>query len=486
MPSLSKLKDMTLTTLQNYPDIAARYAAGDPTIVAPLHAMQHMLAELSREVDISEIEPFVKSREATILADASNKGILPRATPTQHYIQIANKGTQNVVLQNNRVIEDGQGRPWRLLQHADIPAGAVDVQVLAEQSEIRTISYTATVSEPFHQFRLPLQDDLFLYKLSVKDQDDNLYQFVTRWMNTAAGQQAIVLKTNTMREIILEFGDTERLGRTLEANTTLSIDVIETYGELDTTQLREASLQRINLAHEGKLSIKFKSGGLVRAGADPLSIDQLNLLASYPTHDDNAVFLGNFDALVRKHFMARTSFSNVWNETIHEKYFGPNIKNINHLFVCVQPNYANELTMIQEDIRQLISLADNLYSDEKIVFMPMVERPFKILIEGTLSSIHDKEAVQEQIRTLLLSTYGLGKLATSYHSPNGFNIQALSKLITRNIVAFQDRQSDFKIYGEDLAANPVKPNECLFMDKDSITFKIERSSETGGNLWTVL
>jgi hypothetical protein len=35
-------------------------------------------------------------------------------------------------------------------------------------------------------------------------------------------------------------------------------------------------------------------------GANPLSIDQMRLLASYPTHDDNAVFLGNFDFLVRK------------------------------------------------------------------------------------------------------------------------------------------------------------------------------------------
>jgi hypothetical protein len=43
-----------------------------------------------------------------------------------------------------------------------------------------------------------------------------MYNFVTRWMNTLAGDYAITLKTNSLREIILEFGDSDRFGRTLQ------------------------------------------------------------------------------------------------------------------------------------------------------------------------------------------------------------------------------------------------------------------------------
>ena len=485
MPSLSRIKEITLIALQKYPEIAARYAAGDPTVTAPLEAMQHILAEVSRDVDVSELEPFVKSREATILADASNKGILPFATPCRHYVTVKNTGTASLSLQSNRVFEDGQGRAWRFLQNADVAPGT-EVDVLAEQSELRTVEYTALSSQPFHQYNLPLQDDLSLVSLSVKDHDNNVYNFVTRWMNTKAGDYSIILKTSSLRDITLEFGDSSRFGRTLDLNTKLKIDVIESFGEIDVTALKEAMLQQINSAHEAKLQLKFKSGGLVSMGADPLNIDQMRLLASYPTHDDNAVFLGNFDFLVRKHFMARTHYCNVWNETIHEKFYGANINNINHLFVSFAPKHESERTALQDEIRQLIAKADSLYSGSRTVFMQAVERRFNIEIRGTLSPIHDKNTVESQIRTLLLSTYGRAKVATSYHVANGFNLQEIIRLINQNIVAFQDRQSDFKIYTEDLSNNPIKPHEWLFMDADSITFNFDRSSGLGGGLWTVL
>ena len=184
--------------------------------------------------------------------------------------------------------------------------------------------------------------------------------------------------------------------------------------------------------------------------------------------------------------MARTHYCNVWNETVHEKFYGANINNINHLFVSFAPKHESERTALQDEIGQLIAKADSLYSGNRTVFMQAVERRFNIEIRGTLSPIHDKNTVESQIRTLLLSTYGRAKVATSYHVANGFNLQEIIRLINQNIVAFQDRQSDFKIYTEDLSNNPIKPHEWLFMDANSITFNFERSSGLGGGLWTVL
>ncbi|EPU0939840.1 hypothetical protein ACVULL_003806, partial [Acinetobacter baumannii] len=299
MPTLSKIEEITLQVMQDFPNIAARYAAGDPTIVAPLKSMMHTLAEVSRDVDISELEPFIKTRDATILADASNKGILPLCTPCQHYIEVKNNGNSNLSLQSNRSLLDGLGRPWRLLQSVNAAPGET-ATVLVEQSEIRTVEYTPETTETFHNYALDLKEETDLVQLSVKDQDNNIYNFVTRWMNTKAGDLAITLKTNTKRKIILEFGDSDRFGTTLLAGTQLKISITESFGKIDVSQLREASLETVTSSIEQRATIKFKSDGLVRTGADPLSIEQLRLLSSFPTDEDNAVYLGNYNYAVLK------------------------------------------------------------------------------------------------------------------------------------------------------------------------------------------
>lgn len=485
MPSLSKIKQVTLIALQKYPEIAARYNAGDPSVTAPIEAMQHMLAELGRDVDVSEIEPFVKSREASILADASNKGILPTATPCQHYVDIINTGTERVTIAGGRLFEDGQGRTWRFLQSAEILAKSQS-KVLAEQSQIRTIERTIIESIPFYQFTLPILEDLSLVTLYVTDQDENIYDYVVKWMNVKAGDYGFTIKTNSLREITLEFGDSGRFGRTLEANTVLNVQMVESYGYVDVTGLKEASLQEILTAKESKLRIRFAENGLVRMGADPLTIDQMRLLASYPTHDDNAVFLGNFEFLVRKKFMARTHYLNVWNESIHEVYFGASVDHINHLFVSFVPKNPGETALIFDEIKQLIGRVDSLYANDRTVLVAPEERQFQITIKGTLAPVHDVETVKSQIKTLLLSNYGKEQIAASYYLSNGFNLQEINRLITKNIMAFQDRQSDFKIDIEDLDLNPVKPNQWLYIGEDSILFDIKRSKGMGESKWTVL
>lgn len=91
----------------------------------------------------------------------------------------------------------------------------------------------------------------------------------------------------------------------------------------------------IDTNDEQKLTFKFVSDGLIRSGADPLSVAQMRVLASYPSlYDENAVYLGNFDFLVRKKFMSRCHFISVWNENIQDKYYGATYTDINHLHLA--------------------------------------------------------------------------------------------------------------------------------------------------------
>lgn len=483
MRTLSDVKKRLLINLQDYPEVALRYQNGDPLVAAPLQAQAGMIADQSTDIEIAKIETFMKSNVRTILADATNKGILPIATPCQHYVEVQNKGLTPLVISAGRYFDDVQGRTWRFLQTVHANPGETAI-VQAEQSEVRTIEYQAIYTEDFLQVELDIQDDLHLCGIRVYDDSGNNYKYVKRWLNCPPGEYAFNLKTDTLRKITAEFGDSLRCGTTIQSNTIISFEITESDGKFDTSLLREASLKEIVNVEESKAQLKFKTGGLIRAGTDPHSIEKLRLLSNYSSvGEEEGVFLGNHDYAVRNAFMERCKYLTVWNEAMQDKYYKATLDDINHLHVAFVPNNPDEYKQLEEDINYFIGLADNLYKD-RVHFDEVEQRFFKIVINATLAPVHNVEAVREQLTTLLISLYGQDSLASSFFLADGFNSQKISDAIKKNIPAFQDHISDFNILAEDLTNNPIKPHQWTFIDKSSITINISRTATTGTNLWT--
>lgn len=469
--------------------IAELYQAGDPLVVQQTRAIAAYLALLAQEIDVATIEPFIKARDRSILADATNKGILPIATPCQHTLEVINNGQSAVSLSQGRIIEDSQGgRPWRLMASVTVAAGATG-EVLVEQSEILEITYTVPLSEPFHRAPIPLSDGLLLAGLSVRDTQSpvaNNYRHTPRWMNAAPLEYAVTVTTDSLRRVIVEFGDDARAGRTAQTNQDFVFSVVECYGAVDTPRLKDAALVDILTAEEQRVRVRFKQGGLVRAGADPLSISQLRLLASYPAlYDENAVFLGNFDYLARQKFIARTDYLAVWNEAIQERAYGAvTYADINHLHLAVVAKNPSEQATIEGEIKQLIGRSDSLY-DNRVIAHAVALRPYQLTITGRLAAVHDLGAVAAQIKGLLTGKYGKGTIAASRWMPDGINLQEISTLLRGNISAFQDRISDFVVGSENLSINTPKPHEWLYLTNASITVVLTRTADTGGTLWTL-
>ncbi|MCK4108911.1 hypothetical protein [Acinetobacter radioresistens] len=482
MQTLNDVKKRLLINLQDSPEIALRYQNEDPLVTRALQAQAGMIADQSQDIDIAIIEPFIKSNPRTILADATNKGILPVATPCQHYIEVINKNNESLTISAGRYFEDLQGRTWRFLQTANVAAGSKEV-VLAEQSEIRIKDYQVLFTEPFHQVTLDIQEELSLCGIRIYDNRGENYKYRNSWLNSPPGEHAYNIKTDSMRHIIVEFGDSLRCGATLQSNTVLSFEIIESDGQIDTSVLREASLKEIVSPAESKIQLKFQSNGLLRSGADPLSIEQLSLLSSYPSQDEDATFLSDFDYAVRKAFMARCNYVSVWNEALQDKYYKATLDDINHLnFVFVPKNEVDQL-QLGLDIKQYIGQLDTLYKDhtnEKSVEI----RAFKIQVSGKLAPVHNSDAVKEEIKSLLLSRYGRGSLASSYFLADGFNTQEIADSLKKNVSAFQDHISDLSISVEDLTENPIKPHQWVFMTKESITVNVSRTATSGAVLWT--
>ncbi|MEN3978249.1 hypothetical protein [Acinetobacter sp. CWB-B33] len=463
-----------VAALDDY-EIQEQYNAQDPLVVQQVRSIAAFLSLLSQEIDIAELEPFIKTRDRSIIADAANKGILPIGMPAQHILEVINRAGNSISLSQGRLIEDNSGRPWRLLQSVTVSAGETG-EVQAEQSEYREVQYIVQNSESFHRTQLKLQDDLALAGIIVRDDLNNNYLLKKRWMNVAPLEYAFNLTTDSLRRIYIEFGDDERAGCTAKANQTFTFGILETYGDVDISRLKDASLDDVFNADEQRVSVRFKLGGAVRQGADPLNVSELRVLSSYPSlYDENAVFLGNFDYSVRAKFMPRAYYLAVWNENEHDRYYGATYKDINHLHIAVTAKNSAEQEMLEQEIIQYIGQLDSLYKD-RVRVHAVLEKPYALSLNGRLAAVHDLDGVKVQIKGLLVDRYGQTKLSASRWLVNGFNTQEISTQLRKNITAFQDNISDFSL---SVPAVLNKPHEWVYVSNESITLNLERTAEMG-------
>ncbi|MDO5769030.1 MAG: hypothetical protein Q4P13_05955 [Psychrobacter sp.] len=473
------------SNLNDYPDIAERWRAGDPTVRAMIMSMVETVYWLSRDNDVNIIEPFIKSKDRTIIADAINKGIMPVATACQHLLTIENNSNATVTLSQGRQVDDGTGRQWRLMAAVTILAGQ-SKKVVAEQSDIKRIPLTIPVSEPFYSVTINATDGAYLAGIGVTNTTTGeAYKHTPKFMNAGQNEPVYTLHSEDLATITITFGDSSRAGKTVQAGEVYEIELTQSYGEVDPDSLRQAGLVNLYTADEAKLNLYFKKGEIVRMGADPLSVAQLRLLASFPSmYDRNAVFMGNFDFLIRWHFMQRFNYMAIWNENTQDKYYGPSLDNINHLNLTVVAKYNAEAPRLIEEIKLMVAKADSLL-DGRVRVKAMENRPYQITINGRLAAVHDIEQVSTEIKELLLANYGKGSLAASHPNLDGFNLQEIATRMRATIKAFQDRISDFTVSGEDLSANPIKPHQWVYLDESSIVINLTRTAETGNSFWTM-
>lgn len=473
------------SNLNNFPDVAEKWRIKDPTVTAMLTSIVEIAVYINRDNDINTIEPFIKSRNRTIIADAINKGILPVATPCQFKLIVENRADATVTLSQNRLLEDGTGRQWRTMAAVTLAAGT-SKEVLVEQSTVQRITGTIPVSDPFYTQQIKTTNDAYFSAIGITNKTKNkTYQYTPKFMNAADGDLVYTLNSDDLETINITYGATGRAGTTVQAGEVHEINVTQTYGSVDPASLAQAALSEIYTVDETKLNLYFKQGGLVRSGTNPLTIQQLRLLASFPSmYDQNAVFMGNYTFLVMSRFISRFKYMAIWNETIQEKYYGADLRNINKLNLAVSPRNVAERAVLIEDIKQLVSKADSLLAGNVRVF-DVVERPYKITITGRLAAVHDIDSVKMDIKELLLLGYGKGSLAATHYNADGFNIQEISTRLRSEVTAFQDRISDFSIMGEDLTSKPIKPHEWAYLSDSSITINLTRTADSGDAVWTM-
>lgn len=462
--------------------VLEKWQNGDPVTVQQIQSVAIFLSLISKEIEIALNEPFQKTRDRSILADATNKGILPTAIPHRHKISLTNKSNNRISLTQGRLIEDNEGgRTWRLLTSVTVDAGET-VQAIVEQSEYREVSYTVPITEMFHRYGVELSASSYLASIGVQDTlaVKTNYTYSPRWLSVLPDAKAYTLNTDEKRRIFIEWGADGKVGRTVQANEVFKISLWETEGEIDTAKLTDASLQAVNTSDEQRLVIKFVNDGVVQTGTNPYTIQELKLLTSYGSvYDGSAVYLGDFDFLVRKLILSRTYYSAVWNEKHQQDYYPDDVtlKSVNHLFVAFVAKSATERSLLEQQIQNAITAQDNLYKN-RVNFIAVEEKKYPISITGRIASVHDLDTVKEQIKALLIENYGRTTLTAHIWRPNGFNTQGIASLLRTNVPAFQDTIGDFSISVDNSVLN--KPHEWVYISDDSITITLDRTAETSG------
>lgn len=474
-------------SISAYPAVAPLYQAGDPRILQHLDAMATMLAMLSAQIETAVSEPFEKSRDATVLADAAMRGIVRKGAAARVRIQATNKGPGACAIDSGRMLLDSSGLMYRIETSALVPSGG-ETTFEAVQMRSVTIRHTVSVSEPFYAIAIPAaDDDAHLCSISVSDADGE-FVYRDRYVNTAAGERVFHVEADDRQQVYVRFGLEGVVGVQPKAGAEIVLTVFYTAGQISPASGSPFAFEYLGSPAESAIDLSMST--LLTAGQNPMPMSVLRDLARYPSvYDGNAVFLGEFDFLVRRNFPT-LQFLSVWNESAEERARGPNIENINTLFVACLSEQGGEteltendpsapvkpaviadaeLTGTQRAIKAVILAADDSY---RVRFVTPVRSKISINIGARISTSYVASDVNQKIAETLLAEFGASS-AAARRGRQRPQYQRIYALLRQKVQALSDGAADLTVSIAEPASLLARPEMWRYLDASTLSIKIE-------------
>lgn len=427
--------------IASYPTIAKRFQIGDPLITQNLASMAAMLADLSNQVEVTTGEVYLKARDVTVLADASVKGVLPFGSPCIALVQVENTATAVLSILIGRVLRDQNGRMWRVSTGAQIAPGETGV-ITARQVELRSIIHAVAQNQPFYTIELPGPDVGYMAEVSVTGWD-----YAPEFCNVADGDLMYHIQTDENQVVSLVFGVNGLAGLQPATGSNITISIYDTEGNISPSDGMAFYFEYSDATEKAVMALK----DVIQAGEAPMNITTMREVCSYPgIYSENAVYLSNFDFLVRKRLGAVT-FLNVWNERREEEVRGADVKHMNRLFVAALKEGVSK-EALENQITTIIRTADDSY---RIVFVPVLEKSVPLKITLYVPSTYDAAAVRQAVRSLMLANYG--RLSAWAKRGDAKMLKKdLYDLVRENVPALTQRIADVSVdvIGDDTADLP--------------------------------
>lgn len=468
-------------SVARYPAVGALYRARDPRILQHLDAMATMLAMYSSQLEVAQAEPFEKVRDATVLADASMRGLVPKAQPSRVSIRLKNASNATFTASPGRALIDSSGRPFRIETPVDAGPGDT-VTFEAVQLSEKTRAHTVQASRAFYAIQVELaDDDSWLCGLNVTDAE-GIYTHRERYTNTFAGERVYHVEADEQQRIYVRFGQDDVVGVQPEEGSSISIASYYSLGRIDDfTPGSPMAFDTMQAPTEAQIEMTLQD--VLSSGENPPSMRALRELAKYPSvYNHNAVFLGEFDFLVRRHFPS-LQFLSVWNEGVEERHRGMSVDNINVLFVAcisatgnesvlsqapgeaVQPDELEEgeLTATHKAIREKIHAADDSY---RIRFFTAVRAPLPVSVSATVATSYDEGVVKEQIQQVMLDEFG--EQADQSRRGNSTPLyQQIYQLLRQKVPALNVGRADLRVEISQEASD-TRPELWRYVSPDSL------------------
>ena len=478
MLTFDDFKQAAANRIENYPALMPLFKAQDPRLMATLDAMAGMLSLLSSQLDVAIAEPFEKNLPATVLADASLRGILPKAMPARVRIKVLSSGTsENITIATGRKLLDANNREYQVVLGATVlpetPAYIEATQVISEQ-----VIHTVANTQPFYAVEIESEvDGYFLSGLSVSDNVGS-YAYKDVYTNSELEERVFTLETDAQGGFFIKFGATGLAGYQPPNGTELTITVQRSLGDISLNTDSPFSFQYLVNPLDSKLTLTFDS--IVTAGKNPFTLSQLRDLCKYPSiYNKSAVLNGNFEYLVRENF-PELKFLSVWGEAIEEVNRGADLDNINTLFIACKktteatltestnavtpPEIINSLSAVQKNIKTKVLAADNSY---KIRFYKPIIVIIELTITAKVSFAYGAADVSAKVKALLISAFGIDAMK----GQKKILTKGVYELLRVNIAALMDVNSDLTVTITPHVESE-RPELWRYVTEDSLTVTV--------------
>lgn len=466
MKTKSDFQQAIADSISSFPYASQLYQAQDPTLLAQLDAMASMLAMLSAEQDVAAMEPFTKARDMTVQADAAAKGVLPFGKALRARILVENASSVALPIASGRRLLDTQGRIFTVVLGGTIPASGSDY-IEAEQRSGRTLSHTVAASQPFYQIEITAPEIGYIVGVTAADSVGN-FDYVPDFTNVAVGDRMFHLKTDENRILYLQFGATEVVGYQPAAGQVITLTVTDTEGDIDLAVGTKFAFEYATQTNES--GAKLTLDQVLSPGSAPMDISTMREVCSYPSiYDSNAVYLANFDFVVRRN-LSPFKFLSIWNERREEAARGANVDNINALFISARKTGVDDATL-QASIQAVIEAADDSYR-LRFVSVSDIQIPMAIVIYA--QSVYDFAVVAQDVRALVLASYGEDS-AWAKRGEAKIYYKDVYDTLTADIQALQDRQSDLRVTVTNIDGD-VLPEQFRYVSDASLTVTVQEAS----------
>ncbi|MGL5947914.1 MAG: hypothetical protein ACRCYV_02495 [Aeromonas sp.] len=483
--------------LAKYPAVAALIKAGDPRVLQQIEAQATMLAMYSAQVEVAQAEPFEKVRDSTVLADAALRGIVPKARAARVRLHVVNASERILTLHAGRELLDPKGRIFSVEAPCTVAAGE-EAYALAIQSYRKATSHIVSGSRPFYAVHISLaDDDSALCGLAVRDGTGE-FAYRERYANTLADERIYHVEADERQQVYVRFGQDGVVGTQPLDGTQIMLTASYTLGAAEFSPGALLTFATLHDPLEALLEMRLDE--VLVHGQNPPTMRALRELAKYPSvYNHNAVFLGEFDFLVRRHF-PDLSFLSVWNEGVEESVRGMHLDNINALFVaCVSaqgsepvleeqgeemlsPEKISVLSGVQQQIAAQIKAADDSY---RIHFYTPIRRQIALSVQASVASSYDGSAVQAQIEQVILQHFGEDSPAAQ----RGQSVplyQQIYRLLLEQVPALAVGRADLRVQIDPLVDSDHRPELWRFVAPTSLTVQVTTGNITiphwGGGL----